>query len=104
MFVRTQDRSRIINMDCVYEIKSREIDVLLNKYNFKAHFAAGIQTICLISLHSETNDNSIRAACYIDRQSAEDTLEALCNALRDGRGYFEFPADYKFMEVQNEGS
>jgi len=103
MFIRTQDRNRIINLDAVFEASINEHDVVLNSYALKPYHAAGIQTVYAVALYF-VSDGEIEAARYIDRKDAEDALEALCDALRDDRGYLEFPADYKFMEVQNEGS
>lgn len=104
MFVRLQKRDNIVNLDSIAEVSITECETTLNKHILKEYFYAGIQTIYRITLYSESGDGSFIAAGYIDRKDAEDTLEALCDVIRDGRSYFEFPADYKFMEVQNEGS
>lgn len=105
MFVRLQKRDNIVNLDSIAEVSiTTECETVLNKRILKEYFDADIRTIYRITLYSKSGDGSFIAAGYIDRQVAEDALEALCDALRDGRSYFEFPADYKFMEVQNEGS
>ena len=104
MFVRLQNRDNIVNLDSIAEVSITECETALNKRILKEYLDAGIQTIYRITLYSESGDGSFIAAGYIDRQGAEDALEALCDVLRDGRSYFEFSPDYKFMEVQNERS
>ena len=101
MFVRAQDRSLIMNMDRAATVTI--IDTKTRLSRLKEYSDAGIQTVYEVEFYFP-NNVWFYAACYIDRQSAEDALEALCDVIRDGRSYFEFPADYKFMEVENEGS
>jgi len=103
MFVRLQDRDKIVNMDCVYEAEVHAYDVDLNRYAFKKYIDACIQIVYALVLFYK-HGGETRVAYYIDRQSAEDALEALCDTIRNGGNYFEIPNDFKFMEVQNERS